>query len=100
MGQARLFSSSLKGKHKIHNSSHKLSEPEFVRQQLWPICGGLAPHLNLTFSQAEGQFIFGAKVESVLRSKRDGFRMGRELRINTDLEYRVWQRFLLMPCTA
>jgi len=60
----------------------QLQAPEFVRQQLSPISGGLSPHADLTYSQAKGRFIFGANAEGVLRSKRDGFRMGRELRIN------------------
>jgi hypothetical protein len=60
----------------------QLQAPEFVRQQLSPISGGLAPHVDLTYSQAKGRFIFGGNVEGVLRSERDGFRMGHELRIN------------------
>jgi hypothetical protein len=70
----------------------QLPAPEFVRQQLSPISGGLAPHVDLTFSQAKGRFIFGANVEGVLRFERDGFRMGHELRINTDLEYVLFPR--------
>jgi hypothetical protein len=70
----------------------QLQAPEFVRQQLSPVSGGLAPHLDLTYSQAKGRFIFGGNVEGVLRSERDGFRMGHELRINTDLEYVLFPR--------
>src|SRR5262245_11748165 len=70
----------------------QLQAPEFVRQQLSPISGGLAPHVDLTYSQAKGRFIFGGNVEGVLRSERNGFRMGRELRINTDLEYVLFPR--------
>ncbi|MBO0859741.1 MAG: transporter, partial [Chloracidobacterium sp.] len=70
----------------------QLPAPEFVRQQLSPISGGLAPHVDLAFSQAKGRFIFGANAEGVLRSERDGFRMGHELRINTDLEYVLFPR--------
>jgi hypothetical protein len=63
-----------------------------VRQQLSPISGGLSPHVDLTYSQAKGRFIFGANAEVVLRSERDGFRMGHELRVNTDLEYVLFPR--------
>jgi len=63
-----------------------------VRQQLSSISGGLSPHVDLTYSQAKGRFIFGGDVEGVLRSERDGFRMGHELRINTDLEYVLFPR--------
>lgn len=64
-----------------------LNAPEFVRQQLTPISGGLSPHLDVSFSQAGGRFIFGGNAEGVLRSERGGFRMGHEVRVNTDLEY-------------
>jgi len=67
--------------------NQQLQAPAFVRQQLSPISGGFSPHLDLTYSQAKGRFIFGGNVEGVLRSERDGFRMGHELRVNTDLEY-------------
>jgi hypothetical protein len=70
----------------------QLRAPAFVRQQLSPISGGLAPHIDLTFSQAKGRLIFGGNVEGVLRSERDGFRMGHELRVNTDLEYVLFPR--------
>ena len=70
----------------------QLQAPAFVRQQLSPISGGFSPHLDLTYSQAKGRFIFGGDVEVVLRSERDGFRMGHELRINTDLEYVLFPR--------
>jgi hypothetical protein len=73
-------------------SEQQLQAPEFVRQQLSPISGGLSPHLDLTYSQAKGRFIFGGNVEGVLRSERDGFRMGHELRVNTDLEYVLFPR--------
>jgi hypothetical protein len=65
----------------------EVNAPAFVRQQLTPISGGLSPHFDLAFSQAGGRFIFGGNVEAVLRSERDGFRMGHELRASTDLEY-------------
>ncbi|HEX8351885.1 MAG TPA: hypothetical protein VF611_03105 [Pyrinomonadaceae bacterium] len=65
----------------------EVNAPAFVRQQLTPISGGLSPHLDVSFSQAGGRFIFGGNVEAVLRSDSDGFRMGHEVRVNTDLEY-------------
>jgi hypothetical protein len=58
----------------------------FVRQQLTPINGGLSPHFDIAFSQAGGRFIFGGNAEAVLRTERDGFRMGHEQRVSTDLE--------------
>jgi hypothetical protein len=70
----------------------ELLAPAFVRQQLSPISGGLSPHIDLAYSQAKGRFIFGGNAEVVLRSERDGFRMGHELRINTDLEYVLFPR--------
>jgi outer membrane putative beta-barrel porin/alpha-amylase len=73
-------------------SEQQLQAPTFVRQQLSPISGGLSPHVDLTYSQAKGRFIFGGNVEVVLRSERDGFRMGHELRVNTDLEYVLFPR--------
>jgi hypothetical protein len=65
----------------------EVNAPAFVRQQLTPISGGLSPHFDLAFSQAGGRLIFGGNVEAVLRSERGGFRMGHEVRVNTDLEY-------------
>ncbi|MDT5061028.1 MAG: hypothetical protein QOH63_1487 [Acidobacteriota bacterium] len=65
----------------------KVNASAFVRQQLTPISGGLSPHLDLAFSQAGGRFIFGGNVEAILRSERDGFRIGHEVRVNTDTEY-------------
>jgi hypothetical protein len=65
----------------------EVNAPAFVRQQLTPINGGLSPHLDVSFSQAGGRFIFGGNVEGILRSERDGFRVGHEVRVNTDLEY-------------
>ncbi|HEY1403680.1 MAG TPA: hypothetical protein VGB05_06100 [Pyrinomonadaceae bacterium] len=64
-----------------------VNAPAFVRQQLTPISGGLSPHFDVAFSQAGGRFIFGGNVEGILRSEREGFRMGHEVRVNTDLEY-------------
>jgi hypothetical protein len=59
----------------------------FVRQQLTPINGGASPHFDLAFSQAGGRLIFGGNAEAIFRSERDGFRMGHEQRLSTDLEY-------------
>ena len=68
-------------------SQAEINEPVFVRQQLTPINGGLAPHFDLAFSQAGGRFIFGGNAEVIFRAERDGFRMGHEQRLSTDLEY-------------
>ncbi len=65
----------------------QVNAPAFVRQQLTPISGGLSPHFDIAFSQAGGRFIFGGNAEAILRSERDGFRMGHEFRASTDLEY-------------
>ena len=65
----------------------QINVPAFVRQQLTPINGGLSPHFDLAFSQAGGRLIFGGNAEVILRSERDGFRMGHEQRVSTDLEY-------------
>src|SRR5262249_45747186 len=61
--------------------------PEFVRQQLTPISGGLSSHVDASYSQARGRFVYGASVEGIVRSERSGFRLGHEVRVNTDLEY-------------
>ena len=68
-------------------SNMEVDASAFVRQQLTPISGGLSTHLDLAFSQAGGRFIFGGNVEAVMRSERDGFRLGQEVRVNTDTEY-------------
>jgi hypothetical protein len=68
-------------------TASEVNAPAFVRQQLTPISGGFAPHVDVAFSQAGGRFIFGGDAEGVLRTERDGFRTGHELRVNTDLEY-------------
>jgi hypothetical protein len=65
----------------------QINVPAFVRQQLTPINGGLSPHFDLAFSQAGGRVIFGGNAEVIFRSERDGFRMGHEQRLSTDLEY-------------
>jgi hypothetical protein len=68
-------------------SQTQINVPAFVRQQLTPINGGLATHFDLAYSQAGGRIIFGGNAEAIFRSERDGFRMGHEQRLNTDLEY-------------
>jgi hypothetical protein len=75
----------------------QLSAPAFVRQQLTPISGGLSPHFDVAFSQAGGRFIFGGNAEGILRSERDGFRMGHEVRISTDTEYVLLPRKYVAP---
>jgi hypothetical protein len=65
----------------------QINVPAFVRQQLTPINGGLSPHFDLAFSQAGGRVIFGGNAEVIFRTERDGFRMGHEQRVSTDLEY-------------
>jgi hypothetical protein len=65
----------------------QINAPAFVRQQLTPINGGLSPHFDLAFSQAGGRVIFGGNAEVILRTERDGFRMGHEQRVSTDFEY-------------
>jgi hypothetical protein len=67
----------------------QINVPDFVRQQLTPINGGLAPHFDLAFSQAGGRLIFGGNAEVIFRGERDGFRMGHEQHVSTDLEYVV-----------
>jgi hypothetical protein len=78
-------------------TAQAVNAPAFVRQQLTPINGGLSTHLDLAFSQAGGRFIFGGNVEAVLRSERDGFRIGNEVRVNTDLEYVLLPRAYQSP---
>ena len=75
----------------------EIRAPAFVRQQLTPINGGLSPHFDVAFSQAGGRFIFGGNVEGILRSERDGFRVGNELRVNTDFEYVLLPRDYQTP---
>jgi hypothetical protein len=65
----------------------QINVTSFVREQLTPISGGLSPHFDIAFSQAGGRLIFGGNAEVILRTEREGFRMGHEQRINTDLEY-------------
>jgi hypothetical protein len=68
-------------------SQAQINAPAFVRQQLTPISGGLSAHFDVAFSQAGGRFIFGGNAEGILRSERDGFHMGHEVRVSTDTEY-------------
>ena len=74
-----------------------LNAPAFVRQQLTPISGGLSPHFDLAFSQAGGRLIFGGNAEAIFRSERDGFRLGHEQRLSTDLEYVLLPREYKKP---
>jgi hypothetical protein len=78
-------------------SETEVNASAFVRQQLTPISGGLSPHFDVAFSQAGGRFIFGGNVEGILRSERAGFRMGNEVRVNTDFEYVLLPRDYQAP---
>ena len=75
----------------------QVNAPAFVRQQLTPINGGLSPHFDIAYSQAGGRIIFGGNAEGIVRTERDGFRLGHELRLNTDLEYVVLPREYKKP---
>lgn len=75
----------------------RINVPEFVRQQLTPINGGLSTHFDVAFSQAGGRFIFGGNAEAIFRTERDGFRMGHEQRLNTDFEYILLPRDYKKP---
>jgi hypothetical protein len=78
-------------------TASRVNAPAFVRQQLTPISGGWSPHFDVAFSQAGGRFIFGGNVEAVWRSERAGFRMGNEVRVNTDFEYVLLPRDYQAP---
>ena len=78
-------------------SETQINVPAFVRQQLTPINGGLSSHFDLAYSQAGGRVIFGGNAEAVFRTERDGFRMGHEQRLNTDLEYVLLPREYTKP---
>ena len=67
-------------------SERSLPAPAYVREQLSSIDGGLALLGDVAYSQARGRFVFGGNVEGILRGERDGFRLGHELRVNTDFE--------------
>lgn len=78
-------------------TASQINVPEFVRQQLTPINGGLATHFDVAYSQAGGRVIFGGNIEAILRTERDGFRMGHEQRVSTDLEYVAFPRDYTKP---
>lgn len=78
-------------------TASRINVPAFVRQQLTPISGGFAPHFDIAFSQAGGRFIFGGNVEGILRTERDGFRMGHEIKVSSDLEYVLFPRKYVAP---
>ncbi|HKA20361.1 MAG TPA: transporter [Blastocatellia bacterium] len=63
------------------------TDADFVRQQLSPIEGGPAFHSDVSYSQAHHRFVFGANIEGTVRAERDGFRMGHQIKVNTDFEY-------------
>lgn len=63
---------------------------EFVRQQLTTNTGGLSFNSDVSFSQAKKRFIYGANIQGVVRSDRDGYRLGNEVRINTDFEFIIF----------
>src|SRR2546423_1837441 len=48
---------------------------------------GLAFHSDLSYSQAHRRIIYGGNIETTVRGERDGYRLGHEVRVNTDLEY-------------
>ena len=68
----------------------QFAAPEFVRQQLSAINGSTSAHVEAAYSQAKGRLIFGGNVAGIFRSERDGFRLGHEFDVNTDLEYVVF----------
>jgi hypothetical protein len=76
---------------------NEVNAPDYVRQQLTPISGGLSPHIDVAFSQAGGRFIFGGNAEGILRSARSGFRTGHEIRVGTDTEYVLLPRNYRAP---
>jgi hypothetical protein len=65
----------------------QLQAADFVRQQLSPIDNGWAAYIDTSYSQARRRWIYGANLKATLRAEREGFRMGHEIRLNTDLEY-------------
>lgn len=71
-------------------SRQRLAAPDFVRAQLTPINGGLAPIGELTYAQAVKRLVFGGNVAGVWRTERAGFRTGHEVRVNTDTELVVF----------
>jgi hypothetical protein len=81
----------------VRSIESRLNAPDFVRKQLSPIAGGLSAHLDTSYSQAKGRFVYGANVEGIPRSERNGFGLGHEIRINTDLEYVLLLRVYRAP---
>ena len=75
----------------------QINAPAFVRQQLTPINGGTSAHFDVAFSQAGGRFIFGGNAEGIVRAERAGYRMGHEIRIETDTEYVLLPRNYKAP---
>jgi hypothetical protein len=65
----------------------QLRASDFVRQQLTPIDNGWAASIDTSYSQARHRWIYGANLQATLKAERQGFRMGHEIRLNTDLEY-------------
>ena len=49
-----------------------------------------SPRFDLAYAQAKGRLIFGGNSELIVRNTRDGYRLGHELRLNTDLEYVIF----------
>ncbi len=68
----------------------KFTAPDFVRQQLSAINGGTSAHVEAAYSQAKGRLIFGGNIAGIFRGERDGFRLGHEFDVNTDLEYVIF----------
>jgi hypothetical protein len=75
----------------------QINVPAFVRQQLTPINGGFSPHFDLAFSHAGGRVIFGGNAEAIFRTERQGYRMGHEQRLSSDLEYVLLPRDYKKP---
>ncbi|MEK6285764.1 MAG: hypothetical protein AABO57_08490 [Acidobacteriota bacterium] len=65
----------------------KLDADDFVRQQLTTNTGGISFNSDVSFSQAKNRFIYGANIQGIMRADRDGYRLGNEIRINTDFEF-------------
>lgn len=61
--------------------------PAAVRRQMQPGSGGVSPHLELSYSSGVKRFVYGGSVEQIIRTERDGFHPGHELRANADFEY-------------
>ncbi len=63
---------------------------EFVAQQLTANTGGVSFSSDASYSQAKNRFIFGGNIAGQMRTERDGYRLGNEVRVNTDLEFIVF----------